>query len=282
MTQLSSRPPARTQASPQAVPTRQALPGLPRTGLTPQQQLEALARVQDQAEQRVRLGLQLFKAAEAHTASHQQILDEITAERQTFRDELSKDVTRRLHAFDQWIDQMDDTFTQSFINLEERIDAVEQRLGDQQRHLEKMVSQTQKMLDQATALLDGQGVAPVLVPADDLAAKHAANYDDEPAAVVTQDIRSFMKPVPPVKLTGLHQPSDTSASDASSKNQPGLVNANNGAIAKPVADVADVADNEESADSNDADNQSPVCQTVSYADILDRIYASRKQIKQDK
>ena len=56
-------------------------------------QLEALQRVQNQAEQRVRLGLQLFKAAEAHTMGQKEIIDELKAEREKFRDELSEDVT---------------------------------------------------------------------------------------------------------------------------------------------------------------------------------------------
>ena len=265
MTQLSSRPPVR----PQAAPARQALPGLPSKALTPQQQLEALARVQNQAEQRVRLGLQLFKAAEAHTTSHQQILEDITAEREKFRDEISKDVARSLHAFDQWIGQMDDTFTQAFLTLEERVDSVEQKLVDQQRHLETMIRQTQKMLDQATALLDGQTIAPTPTSAafDATSKLNQSVLKGAPErpetveklpTVVTSDIRSFIKPVPPVKLTALPQPEEAMASHDDSQN-----------------------DSHADVDSDSEIEENHICQTVSYADILDRIYASRKQINQD-
>lgn len=263
MTQLSSHPAAKT-------PARQSLPGLPRTGLTPQQQLEALARVQNQAEQRVKLGLQLFKAAEAQTNSHREILEAITAEREKFRDELSQDVTRSLHAFDQWIGQMDDTFTQAFLTLGERVDAVEQKLTDSQRHLENMVNQTQKMLDQAMALLDGQQMAPKVttkkarqseVALDDHRTAEDASHQETIAANPTElsasmkgVSQSFIKPVPPVKLN-----------DESDHNQ--------------LDENTEMVDQVELEDTDEPNEQIPIVQSVSYADILDRIYASRQKLK---
>lgn len=262
MTQLSSRPAA--GRSP-ATPARQALPGLPRTGLTPQQQLEALARVQNQAEQRVKLGLQLFKAAEAHTSSQRDILDELAAEREKFREELTQDVTRSLHAFDQWIGQMDDTFTQAFLTLEERVDAVEQRLSESQSHLHKMISQTQKMLDQAMALLDGQGASPVLNQMEH------EQFDEEVVVQLSQTAKpvqrdyptKLINPVPPVKLV---------VKDLVNRIEPVPPRETN-TTADPATAIPTA--------SNQSTQQMPVVQSVSYADILDRIYESRKQLKQD-
>lgn len=255
MTQLSTRSGRPASSRTAVAPARQALPGLPRTGLTPQQQLEALARVQNQAEQRVRLGLQLFKAAEAHTSSQRDILDEIAAEREKFREELTQDVTRSLHGFDQWIGQMDDTFTQAFLTLEERVDAVEQRISESQNQLQKMISQTQKMLDQAMALLDGQGVASVLEPVyEEVEIQHTGGPAQNEQAILPP---KMIKPVQPVHL--VVKDLVTRIGSGASKEKKSAVGAE---ASTPPA------------------QESPVVQSVSYADILDRIYESRKQLNQ--
>jgi hypothetical protein len=138
-----------------AQPRKQALPGLPRGPLTPEQQLEALQRVQNQAEQRVKLGLQLFKAAEAHTLGYQKMIDTFKAEHETFRDELAQDVTRSLREFDQWIGTLDDTFTEAVLALETRLNNLEARLDAEQQKMESMLRRSEALLQQAQAMLEG-------------------------------------------------------------------------------------------------------------------------------
>ncbi len=137
-------------------PMRQSLPGLPKGALSPEKQLEALQRVQNQAEQRVRLGLQLFKAAEAHTLGYRELLDDLKAEREKMRDELAQDVTRSLRDYDQWIGQLDETYSQAMLTLEARVNALESKIDAEQQKLQAMLQQTEKLLEQSSKLLEQQ------------------------------------------------------------------------------------------------------------------------------
>ena len=58
------------------------------TPMTPSQQLEALRRLQDQAEQRVKLGVELFRAAEAHTTYQDDLLAKIRSQQDRLVEEL--------------------------------------------------------------------------------------------------------------------------------------------------------------------------------------------------
>ncbi|MFG0249549.1 MAG: hypothetical protein ACF8OB_11740 [Phycisphaeraceae bacterium JB051] len=125
--------------------SKQAIPGLPRKPLTPEQQLEALNRVQSQAEARVELGLKLFKAAENHTRSQQKMLDQIKAEQQQLRDQVNEDVAKSLHAYDQWVGQMDENFTRSLQNLEAKIERLQENWQHTQQRIETMIERSAQM-----------------------------------------------------------------------------------------------------------------------------------------
>lgn len=130
------------------------LPGLPRKPLTPQQQTEALQRVQAQAEQRVKLGMQLFKAAEAHVAQHRDTLAQIKAEQDRLRTEIQDDVTKTLHQYDQWVGQIDESFTKAIHALTERLDRLEAAANASQARLESMVRRAEALLDQARLAME--------------------------------------------------------------------------------------------------------------------------------
>ncbi len=125
--------------------SKQVIPGLPRKPLTPEQQLEALSRVQSQAEARVELGLKLFKAAENHTRSQQKMLDQIKAEQQQLRDQVNEDVAKSLHAYDQWVGQMDENFTRSLQNLEAKIERLQENWMATQQRIETMIERSAQM-----------------------------------------------------------------------------------------------------------------------------------------
>jgi flagellar biosynthesis chaperone FliJ len=134
--------------------------------MSPEQQLEALQKVQAQAEQRVKLGMQLFKAAEAHTSQHRAILDEVKAEQSRFRDELTQDVTRSLHAYDQWVGQIDDTISDSIKSLEDKMDKLTSDWAKTQQRIESMMKRSEALLDQSRCLVEDK---PVTRPAAPLA-----------------------------------------------------------------------------------------------------------------
>jgi flagellar biosynthesis chaperone FliJ len=125
--------------------SKQVIPGLPRKPLTPEQQLEALSRVQSQAEARVELGLKLFKAAENHTRSQQKMLEQIKAEQQQLRDQVNEDVAKSLHAYDQWVGQMDENFTRSLQNLEAKIERLQENWMATQHRIEAMIERSAQM-----------------------------------------------------------------------------------------------------------------------------------------
>lgn len=142
------------QGSTKPARTFDLLPGLPRKPLTPQQQTEALQRVQAQAEQRVKLGMQLFKAAEAHVSQHRDALTQIKAEQDRLRTEIQDDVTKTLHQYDQWVGQIDESFTKAIRTLTERLDKIEAEAGASQARLESMVKRAEALLDQARLATD--------------------------------------------------------------------------------------------------------------------------------
>ena len=127
------------------------LPGLPRKPLTPEQQLTALRRTQAQAEERVRLGVRLFNAADARLGEHRALLDGVRAEQEQLRAELREEVTRSLRQYDQWMGDAGDRFNAAFVTLATKIEAVEQALTQSRDQVEAMMRRTQALLDRAAA-----------------------------------------------------------------------------------------------------------------------------------
>jgi hypothetical protein len=130
------------------------LPGLPRDPLSPTEQLEALRRVQAQAEQRVKLGLQLFKAAEAHATQQQTLIEEIKSEQQRLRAEVQEDVARSLHTYDQWMGRMDEDFTRAIKSLETKIEMLEAQWSHSQERMAAMMRRAEALLQQSQAMLE--------------------------------------------------------------------------------------------------------------------------------
>ena len=128
--------------------------GVPKTQLTPEQKLEALRRVQSQAEERVKLGVKLFKAAEAHAASHREALDEVRAEQKKFHDDIRREVARTLQGYDQWMGQIDESYKGALMNIEQRIDDLDERLERLQSKWERDEKRITQLLERSRSLLD--------------------------------------------------------------------------------------------------------------------------------
>ena len=124
--------------------------------LSPEQQLEALRRVQAQADQRVKLGLQLFKAAEAHTSAHRQLLEEVKAEQSKFRTELQDDVSRSMESYDLAMEKLEDDLTGKLRALEDKIAQLQDDWKNAQSKIEGMLARSVSMLDQGRSLNDGK------------------------------------------------------------------------------------------------------------------------------
>ena len=139
--------------TPVANPKRRTLPGLPTTSLTPQQQLEALRRVQNQAELRVKLGTQLFKAAEARVSQHQVLLDTVRAEQEQFRAKFSEDIVKSLQTYDRWVGQIEETLTDGLHELEAKIDKLQAQWTDKHEHAAALVVRSEALLNQGRDLL---------------------------------------------------------------------------------------------------------------------------------
>lgn len=122
--------------------------------MSPQQQLEAVRRVQAQAEHRVQLGVQFFKAAEARVTGQQAQIDQLKAEQDALRERVETDVGRTIHAYDQWVGQMDENFTRTIHNLEKRVDELHAQWDATQARLDEMMKRAQATLDQSRAMLE--------------------------------------------------------------------------------------------------------------------------------
>ncbi len=125
-----------------------------RQPLTPEQQLDALKRVQSQADQRVKLGMQLFKAAEARLSNQHDMVKQIKTLQKQLREQVNEDVARSLHAYDQWIGQIDESFTTAIRKLEEKIDAVQANMTKSETRIQGMLQRAEALLDQSRCLTD--------------------------------------------------------------------------------------------------------------------------------
>lgn len=145
--------PQSTPAKPARTPAPEPLP-LPKARLTPDEQLAALQRVQDQAEHRIRLGTQLFKAAEAYTSQHRQLFDQIKSEHETLREQMRDDIARSFRQYDQWIANMDEQLTNSLRQLEDRMAKLQDQWSHTQKRIDDMLRRSEALLDQSRDLLD--------------------------------------------------------------------------------------------------------------------------------
>ncbi len=136
------------------------LSALNRQPLSPEQQLQALKRVQAQAEQRVKLGMQLFKAAEARLSTQTDMLGQIKTLQSQLREQVNKDVAKSLHEYDQWIGQIDESFTTAIRKLEEKIDAVQANIVTSESRVKHMLDRAEALLDQNRCLVEQNSLNP--------------------------------------------------------------------------------------------------------------------------
>lgn len=139
---------------------RERLPGIPRRPLTPEQQLEALHKAQAQAEQRVQLGVKLFRAAEERLSAQQELTEQLKAEAQRLREQVNAEVEKKLCDYDQWVTRIDVTLTAALDELDKKVNAIaddRQRMCEQ---VEQLTKRCESMLDQCRRLLEQAGPRP--------------------------------------------------------------------------------------------------------------------------
>ncbi|MCE9590393.1 MAG: hypothetical protein K8S99_07700 [Planctomycetes bacterium] len=137
----------------------------PPRALSPQEQLDALRRVQAQAEQRVYLGAQFFKAAEARTDQFREMIEKIKSEQDTLREELRDDMTKSLRTYDQWLGEIDQDLTTAIGTLEERVTKLQQEWAQAQQRIDSLLRRSEAMFDQTRMLNDRLAGTPQAAPA---------------------------------------------------------------------------------------------------------------------
>ena len=145
---------SRTAGTSQVADAKAAkLPGLPRGRLSSKERLEALRRVQKEAEQRVTLGMQLYRAAEQHTVHHEALVADVKADQARLKVQLQDDIARSLQACDQWVGKIDEDFTSALKGLEQRIDNLQNQWSQSQQRINNMMRRSEAFLDQSREMV---------------------------------------------------------------------------------------------------------------------------------
>lgn len=122
------------------------LQAVARRSMSPDQQAEALRAAQARAEQRVKLGMQLFKAAESKLGQQSDLLERIKADQQKLREDVQDDVARTLQSYDQWMGQIDESFTTAVADLQSRLDHVEQSMESKLQEMRGLADRAETIL----------------------------------------------------------------------------------------------------------------------------------------
>lgn len=162
-----------SKTSPSSPSPAELLAKMPRRPLSVEQQAAALEKVQQQATQRVKLGQQLFEAADARLKQHQKVLDEINDQQKILREQVQDDVAKSLQSYDQWMGRIDESFTKSIRDLTQRLDQLEQRVDGSQREMQDMLTKAGALLQQTQTLL-----AETFGDADEIAQAMQASADE--------------------------------------------------------------------------------------------------------
>ena len=178
---MNPRPNPRSKSTPsnhahQGPTPAELLAKMPRRPMSPEQQAAALEKVQQQATQRVKLGQQLFEAAEARLKQHQNVLQEIQDQQQILREKVQEDVAKSLQTYDQWMGQIDESFTKAIRELNQRIDVLETRFDCSRGEMETMLGKAAALLTQTQGLL-------------------AEAFEDEPTGAAGQIATQMQDPV---------------------------------------------------------------------------------------
>ncbi len=140
--------------NPKPKPAAKPLPAVPRQPMTPAQQAEALRRAQAQADQRVKLGTELFKAAEKQLNTQSEMLRQVRSEQKHLRESVQEDVAKSLQAYDQWIGRLDEGFTKALQSLEAKVDAMAAEWAETQKRIEDMVTRSEALFAQGRPSAD--------------------------------------------------------------------------------------------------------------------------------
>lgn len=164
--------------------------------LTPQQQLEALRKTQAQAEQRVRLGVKLFEAAEGRLKSQHQALTELRENQQALREQMLAEIRQAATGYDERLTRLETRVSDAVAQADARITALQQSWQAWEARLNRLVSQAQSLLerpDHATSTPPSSSTATGHRPtqrADQAAAAHDIakdSPDTNPPAAATEE-----------------------------------------------------------------------------------------------
>ena len=205
--------------------------------LSPQQQLEALRRAQRQAEQRVRLGMQLFKAAEARLAAGQDVVGQVRREQDALRDEMHREreeettnFNKRIAEVQQSTDTRLGAVERQLTKLQHEWSATQDRMGELVARCQAMLDQTRHLVGRAEQSLRESVVAPSMV--EDIPQDLLRNIPEEmpegmpekmPQAKPIEPSKNTTAPAP-LKLADAIEASETSdesaADDAPAPKRP--------------------------------------------------------------
>ncbi len=125
------------------------LPGLPRSPLTAEQQLEAVQRMQAQAEHRVKLGVQLYKAAEAHLAGHHEQLAALKREQGALQEKIEADVAQSFRVYDQYLSKSEEKTLARLDAVEGQIREVTEQQMTVTDRMDELIQRSESLLGQA-------------------------------------------------------------------------------------------------------------------------------------
>lgn len=144
----------RTKQTQQQGPSpAELLAKMPRRPLNAEQQASAIEKVQQQATERVKLGQQLFEAADARLKQHQKVLDEINDQQRILREQVQDDVAKSLVTYDQWMGRIDESFTKAIRDMTQRLDQLEERVDGSHSEMQDMLGKAGALLEQTQTLL---------------------------------------------------------------------------------------------------------------------------------
>ncbi|QQE11995.1 hypothetical protein JD969_00530 [Planctomycetota bacterium] len=111
------------------------------------EQAEALKKAQ-QAEKRIQLGMELLKASESRLSAQTQMLNQVRSEQKALREQIQEDVASSLQSYDQWLGQIDESFSKAIQLLEEKVDAVVGMWEKKESKLDGMIQRFERLFEQ--------------------------------------------------------------------------------------------------------------------------------------
>ena len=177
---------------------RERLPGLPRKALSHEQQVEALRKMQAEADQRVLLGARLFKAADLRLTAQQELIRQIKADADELREQVHAQVDKKLCQYDEEVSQIDVRLTRTLEALEKKVDAIaadrqflREQLGQMTHRCESMLDQCRYMLEQAN---DGGHHRPPAAPPPKQPAEQPGICDDKLYSSILRKLQQEQDP----------------------------------------------------------------------------------------